>query len=146
MPIGACPCGAVYACDETGHNLGSAMIEALVFASNMDWDLAWGLLPEEDYLTEIVENYDLQSHLIIPSGTFEGRRIGGALYFIRMHKDIQEVTSDGVKQRLKEAQDTSSASSPRQKRQKTLTKSRWSSWSRSINLSPFWTLQGRIRR
>ena len=136
MPIGACPCGAVYACDETGHNLGSAMIEALVFASNMDWDLAWGLLPEEDYLTEIVENYDLQSHLIIPSGTFEGRRIGGALYFIRMHKDIQEVTSDGVRQRLKEAQDTSSASSPRQKRQKTLTKKQVEQLVKEYQLEP----------
>jgi hypothetical protein len=60
MPVGSCSCGAVYACDETGHNLGSAMIEALVFGCNMDWDLAWGLLPEEDYLEKLVENYDLE--------------------------------------------------------------------------------------
>jgi len=33
MPVGSCSCGAVYACDETGHNLGSAMIEALVAAN-----------------------------------------------------------------------------------------------------------------
>ena len=122
MPVGACSCGAVYACDETGHNLGSAMIEALVFGSDMDWDLAWGLLPEEDYLAEIVENYDLKSHLIIPGGTYEGRRIAGALYFIRMHKDIQEVTSDGVEKRLKEARNTPFVSGSRQKRQRALTK------------------------
>ena len=122
MPLGACTCGAVYACDETGHNLGSAMIEALVFASNMDWDLAWGLLPEEDYLAEIVENYDLKSHLIIPSGTYEGRRIAGALYFIRMHKDIQEVTSEGVAKRLKEARAGSPASETGHKGQRLLTK------------------------
>ena len=122
MPVGACSCGAVYACDETGHNLGSAMIEALVFASNMDWDLAWGLLPEEDYLAEIVENYDLKSHLIIPTGAYEGRRIAGALYFIRMHKDIRELTADGVEKRLKEARDCSPASEPRQKQQRQLTK------------------------
>ena len=50
MPVGACSCGAVYAFDVTGHNLGTAMIEALVFGCNGDWDLAWDLLPEEDYL------------------------------------------------------------------------------------------------
>jgi len=39
MPLGTCSCGAVYACDVTGHNLGSAMIEALVHACTGDWDL-----------------------------------------------------------------------------------------------------------
>jgi len=48
MPVGSCTCGAVYAYDATGHNLGAAFVEALVFACNWDWDLAWGLLPEED--------------------------------------------------------------------------------------------------
>ena len=122
MPLGACSCGAVYACDETGHNLGSAMIEALVFGCDMDWDLAWGLLPEEDYLAEIVEHYDINSHLIIPGGAYEGRRIAGALYFIRMHKDIQEVTSNGVEKRLKEAHNAQPALPSKQKRQKSLTK------------------------
>ena len=136
MPMGACSCGAAYACDETGHNLGSAMIEALVFACDMDWDLAWGLLPEEDYLAEIVESYDLQSHLIIPSGAYEGRRIAGALYFIRMHKDIQEVTAGGVEKRVKEAQDISSASSSRQKRQKTLTKKQVEQFVKEYDLEP----------
>ena len=46
MPVGACKCGAVYTCDVTGHNLGTAMSEALVFACNGDWDLAWDLLPD----------------------------------------------------------------------------------------------------
>jgi hypothetical protein len=36
MPLGACSCGAVYACDVTGHNLGAAMIEALVAACDGD--------------------------------------------------------------------------------------------------------------
>jgi len=43
-------CGAVYVYDATGHNLGAAYVEALVFACDDDWDLAWQLLPEEDYL------------------------------------------------------------------------------------------------
>ena len=136
MPVGACACGAVYACDETGHNLGSAMIEALVFASDMDWDLAWGLLPEEDYLSEIVENYDLNSHLIIPGGTYEGRRIAGALYFIRMHKDIQEVTADGVEKRLKEARDASPVSESREKQQRVLTKKQVEELVREYRIGP----------
>lgn len=103
MPVGSCSCGAVYACDETGHNLGSAMIEALVFGCNMDWDLAWNLLPEEDYREEIIEQYDYANHLIIPGGFFEGRRISGALFFIRLHEDVQEVTSEGVRKNLDKA-------------------------------------------
>jgi hypothetical protein len=103
MPVGSCSCGAVYSCDETGHNLGAAMIEALVFGCNMDADLAWGLLPEEDYVEEIVENYDYMRHLIVPGGFNEGRRISGALFFIRLHEDVQEVTSKGVQKRLEKA-------------------------------------------
>jgi hypothetical protein len=103
MPVGACSCGAVYACDETGHNLGSAMIEALVFGCDMDSDLAWGLLPDDDYVEEIVAHYDYVNHFIVPGGVFECRRISGALYFIRLHDDVQEVTSEGVQKRLVKA-------------------------------------------
>lgn len=103
MPVGSCSCGAVYACDETGHNLGSAMIEALVFGCNMDWDLAWSLSPGEDYQQEIIENYDLQTHLIVSSGSYEGRRISGALYFVRLHKDVLDATAEGIEKRLTKA-------------------------------------------
>jgi len=100
MPVGMCSCGAVYACDETGHSLGAALIEALLFGCNMDWDLAWGLVADDDYKQEIVENYDLNTHLVIPSGTYEGRKTSGALYFIRLHQEVQEVTAEGAKKRL----------------------------------------------
>ncbi len=101
MPLGSCACGAVYSFDISGHNLGVAFNEALVFACNMDWDLAWGLLPDEDYLTEITEHYDLETHLVVPGGIIDGRRVKGALYFVRMHDDIQEVTQEGVEKELK---------------------------------------------
>lgn len=101
MPLGACSCGAVYACDVTGHNLGSAMIEALVFGCDGDWDLAWSLLPEDDYLEKHVENYDFETHLIIHGAVYQGRRIAGTLYFIRLHEDVREVTEEGVKRRLR---------------------------------------------
>jgi hypothetical protein len=103
MPVGICSCGAVYACDETGHNLGAAMIEALLFGCNMDWDLAWGLVADEDYQQEIVENYDLITHLVVPSGTYEGRKTSGALYFVRLHQEVQEVTAQGARNRLESA-------------------------------------------
>ncbi|OQY42273.1 MAG: hypothetical protein B6240_14130 [Desulfobacteraceae bacterium 4572_87] len=102
MPVGMCSCGAVYACDETGHNLGAALIEALLFGCDMDWDLAWDLVADEDYQQEIVENYDLTTHLVIPTGTYEGRKTG-ALYFIRLHQEVQEVTAQGARKRLEGA-------------------------------------------
>ena len=76
--------------------MGSALIEALVFGCNMDWDLAWGLVPEEDYQWDVIDNYDLNTHLVVPGGFYESRRIAGALFFVRLHKDVQEVTSEGV--------------------------------------------------
>jgi len=100
MPVGTCTCGAVYAYDITGHNLGSAFAEALVFGCNMDWDLAWSLQADEDYLEKRVEKYDSQSHLIIPTGHFEGRRVSGVLYFIRLNREILEVTRQGVEKNL----------------------------------------------
>jgi len=103
MPVGSCACGAVYACDETGHNQGAAMIEALVFGCNMDWDLAWSLLPDEDYKQEIVEHYDYVRHLIVPGGFMDSRRISGVLFFVRLHQDVLEVTANGIRQRLERA-------------------------------------------
>lgn len=103
MPVGQCSCGAVYACDVTGHNLGTAMIEALVFACNGDWDLAFDLAPDEDYVEKQVDNYDLETHLIIHSGAYEGRHIHGVLYFIRPHEDVREVTEEGTRRLLEKA-------------------------------------------
>ncbi|MBN1833880.1 MAG: PBS lyase [Deltaproteobacteria bacterium] len=122
MPVGRCACGAVYACDITGHNLGSALIEALVFACKGDWDLAWGLFPEEDYLEKEVFNYDLETHLIIHSGAYEGRQINGVLYFIRMHEDIREVTDEGTKRLLERGSPPSTSRSRQRKGKKAFSK------------------------
>ncbi|MFH0845225.1 MAG: PBS lyase [Pseudomonadota bacterium] len=98
MPIGTCSCGAVYACDVTGHNLGTAMIEALAFGCKGDWDMALDLMPEKDYLEKEVDHYDLKAHLIVNGGIYEGRRIGGTLYFIRLHKDWEKRIVEGTRQ------------------------------------------------
>jgi hypothetical protein len=92
MPLGRCTCGAVYACDVTGHNLGEAMVEALVFACNEDWDRAWELLPEEDYLEDQVKHYDYETHLLVHGGVYQGRRIGGTLFFIRLNREVHEAS------------------------------------------------------
>jgi hypothetical protein len=88
MPLGSCACGAVFACDVTGHNLGTAMSEALVAACGGDWDAAWDLMPEKDYLEKQVRHYDPETHLIIHGGVHQGRRIAGTLLFIRLQKQF----------------------------------------------------------
>jgi hypothetical protein len=95
MPLGVCNCGAVYACDVTGHNLGSAMIEALVHACTGDWDCAWELNPDEDYLDQQLKNYDLETHYVFPGGVYEGRRIAGVLYFIKLNKPLADKALPG---------------------------------------------------
>jgi len=94
FPVGLCQCGAVYTSDATGHNIGSAMIDALVHACNDNWDLAWELLPEEDYLTGRIENYDEQTHQVVETRNLDGRTIRGVLYFIRLHQHVAEVVAE----------------------------------------------------
>jgi len=94
FPIGTCQCGAVYANDPTGYNIGAAMIDALVHACNDNWDLAWELLPQEDYLTGRIENYDEQTHQVVETRNLDGRTIRGVLYFIRLHQHVADIFGD----------------------------------------------------
>lgn len=89
--MGRCDCGAVYSCDPTGHNIGSAMVETLVFACNDNWDFAWDLMPEDDYLTGRIEDYDETTHQVVNTGNIDGRPVRGILYFVRLHTDIAEI-------------------------------------------------------
>ena len=91
FPVGTCECGAVYVCDITGHNVGSAMVECLVHACNDEWDLAWELIPEDDYLTGRVEDYDDITHQVVPKRNIDGRACRGVLYFVRLHKEMAEI-------------------------------------------------------
>lgn len=88
---GTCECGAVYVSDATGHTIGAAMVECLVSACNDQWDLAWELIPEEDYLTGIIEDYDEVTHQVIPKRNLDGRAVRGVLYFVRLHREIAEL-------------------------------------------------------
>jgi len=90
--VGRCGCGAVYTCDPTGHNVGSAMVEALVYACNDNWDFAWELMPEDDYLTGRIENYDEITHQVVDIKNIDGRPVRGVLYFVRLHTEIAEIS------------------------------------------------------
>ena len=90
--VGRCQCGAVYSCDPTGHNIGSAIVETLVLACDNNWDLAWDLLPEDDYLTGRVEDYDETTHQVINTRNLDGRPVRGVLYFVRLHTAITEIS------------------------------------------------------
>jgi len=146
MPVGRCDCGAVYSFDVTGHNLGSAMIDALVFGCNGDWDLAWGLLPEDDYLEKLVDNYDIESHLIVHGGAYEGRRIAGVLYFIKLHSDIQEVPEEGTKRQLNRATPVSTDLSSKPKGRKPFTKKEVEKLVKDYRVDPLMELAQKDKR
>ncbi|MGB9904998.1 MAG: DVU0298 family protein, partial [Desulfotomaculales bacterium] len=55
---------------------------------------------------KIVTRYDYETNLVVPGGFYEGRKISGALYFVRLHDDVREVTQEGVRRRLAEAEKT----------------------------------------
>ncbi len=93
FPVGDCQCGAIFTCDATGHNVGAAMVEALVHACNDNWDFAWELLPEDDYLTGRIENYDEQLHEVMDKGNVDGRPVRGVLYFVRLHTEIADIAT-----------------------------------------------------
>ncbi len=92
---GRCVCGAVYIYDITGHNLGAAYIELLSYIANEDWNLAWQLVPDTDYREARIENYDINKHLIQPTGRDEqGRRTRGVLIFMKLDEEIEEISKE----------------------------------------------------
>jgi len=94
---GTCQCGAVYTCDPSGFNVGAAMVEAIVHACDDNWDLAWELMPDEDYLTGRIENYDEQTHQVYETKNVDGRKVAGVLYFVRLNRDLAELSQKLVK-------------------------------------------------
>jgi hypothetical protein len=90
--VGRCECGAVYSCDPTGHNVGAAIVETLVLACDNNWDYAWDLLPEDDYLTGRIEDYDELTHQVVNTKNMDGRPVRGVLYFVRLHTAITEIS------------------------------------------------------
>jgi hypothetical protein len=102
FPIGACTyCGAIYAYDVTGHNMGAAFIEALLFACNEDDYLAFSLSHGTDYTDAVIGNYDILTHTVAPDRIYQDRYVRGALVFVKLFEQFHEATSEKVKEKLK---------------------------------------------
>jgi HEAT repeats len=102
FPIGVCGhCGVVYVYDATGHNMGSAFIEAILFACNDDDSLAFSLSYGDDYTDAIVGNYDIITHSIVPEKVYNDRYVRGALIFIKLFDQFRELTEQQVKEKSK---------------------------------------------
>jgi hypothetical protein len=60
-----CSCGAIGAYDATGHNLGEALMEAIVFACDDDWDKALSMESEKDYEIRYLDSYRAAEHRVL---------------------------------------------------------------------------------
>jgi hypothetical protein len=78
---GICKCGAVYALDRTGHNLGEIFMDALVFACKDDYDKALSL-NQDEYETEILE-YNPYANTAIKSPDRSTKKIP-KLFFLKL--------------------------------------------------------------
>ncbi|MBX6422087.1 DVU0298 family protein [Thermosulfurimonas sp. F29] len=96
LDAGFCGCGAVYVSDVTGYNRGAAFAEALFLATGGRWELAWDLMPGEDYQESVLERYDQVTHQIVPEGHLEGRRVSGVLYFVRLAEDLRNLGNESL--------------------------------------------------
>lgn len=105
--VGACQCGAVYTSDPTGFNVGAAMVECMVYACDDNPDLAWELVADDDFLTGRIDNYDEQTHQVYEVKNVDGRRVGGVLYFIRLTRDLSDL-SKRLKQHKQQTDERSS--------------------------------------
>jgi len=88
---GLCECGAVFVLDETGFSRGSAFLSALYSACAGDTELALSLIPDEDYQEIWIENYDPVTHKVIGEPIYEGRKIRGALCFLKLTEDLEDL-------------------------------------------------------
>jgi len=96
LEAGICECGSVYVCDVTGYNRGAAFVEALLIACAGDWNLAWDLEADEDYKEIWIENYDLESHSILPPS----EKVRGVLCFLKLADEIRELKTSKLKKIL----------------------------------------------
>jgi len=85
---GKCECGAVYVFDRSGHNLGEAYVDGLVFACDGDWETAWKLTPDIDYKIESFY-YDREGHRLLDS-VRKGSRTRENFLFIRLKSRAKE--------------------------------------------------------
>ena len=86
---GKCECGAVYVFDRSGHNLGDAYVDGLVFACNGDWEAAWKLIPDVDYTIKPFY-YDRETHQLNEGGRRAGRSMENFLFIVLNKKEERQ--------------------------------------------------------
>jgi hypothetical protein len=102
FPLGVCGhCGVVYVYDTTGHNMGAAFIEALLFACNDDDSLAFSLSYGDDYTDAVIGNYDIITHTVTPEKIYNDRYVRGVLIFLKLTDQYKEVTEQKVRDKSK---------------------------------------------
>lgn len=88
---GLCTCGAVYALDRTGHNLGEIFMDALTFLCRGDIDKALSLNPEDyEYMDY---DYDIRTNTL---GGMRKRGKSSKLVFIRLENSITEKKNNNL--------------------------------------------------
>ena len=75
-----CPCGAIGAFDSAGHNLGAALMEAIVFAYNEDWEKAMAAEPDKDYEIRYIDGYHEREHRVLGGGVRYKSSLGGFVF------------------------------------------------------------------
>jgi hypothetical protein len=80
-----CSCAAVGAYDATGHNLGDALMEAMAFACDDDWEKALSMEPQNDYEIRYLDGYRASEHRVLGGGGRVIPKSGlGAFVFVKL--------------------------------------------------------------
>lgn len=66
-----CSCGAVCAYDATGNNLGDALMEAIAFACEDDWEKALAMEADTDYDIRYLDGYHRGDHRVLGGPTYK---------------------------------------------------------------------------
>lgn len=78
---GICRCGAVYAYDRTGHNLGEIYIDALTFLCRGDFNKAMSMDPGEYETVDLDYDFDTNT-----TGKVSKTGKSGKLFFAKLKK------------------------------------------------------------
>lgn len=89
-----CSCGAVGSYDVTGNNLGEALLEAIVFACDDNWEKALAMEAEKDYEVRYIDGYRSREHRIV-EGRITYKSGLAAFVFVKLKasKVISEIQS-----------------------------------------------------
>jgi len=83
---GECACGALFVLDENGNHGGEAILEVMTAGCGGDWDLAWSLTPDVDYL-QIERGYDARAHHLSEPGDHY-QPASKMHFFVRLKKQV----------------------------------------------------------